>query len=85
MYCLADNDCIAQVSNPDGSTSIDTAKLIKCVQPIPIVNPRPPCQEKMNLSGILACIPACPSTDTACQVNCILDNADLGVTVVPRE
>jgi hypothetical protein len=85
LYCLADNDCLDQITNPDGTTSIDTGKIINCVQPIPIINPRPPCQDKMNLGGILACIPSCPVSETSCQVNCILDNTQLGVTVVPRK
>ena len=85
LHCLSDSDCIDVVLNPDGTSNVDTGKLINCVQPNPVINPRPPCRDKANLGGALACIPTYPADETACQANCILDNAELGVKVVPRQ
>jgi hypothetical protein len=79
LGCLVENDCLEGVA--DG----DFGSIINCIQRIPLINPNPPCDEKVNTISLLACIPGCDEGDTFCQVNCVVANADLGVTAVPRQ
>jgi hypothetical protein len=79
LFCLVENDCLEGVA--DG----DFGSVINCIQRIPFINPNPPCDDKVNAVGLLGCVPGCDESDTLCLVNCVVDNADIGVTVVDRQ
>jgi hypothetical protein len=76
--CLVENDCLAGVV--DGNYG----EIINCIQRIPFINPNPPCGDKVNAVGLLGCVASCTESDTRCLVECVVDNAQIGVIVVDR-
>ena len=58
--CLVENECL---------DSLDT--IITCVQRIPIINPNPPCGDKLDTIGIAACL----ADESRTPVECITENA----------
>jgi len=79
IFCLVENDCL------DGVVDGEYGSIINCIQRIPFLNPNPPCSDKVNAGALLLCVPGCDESDTMCLVNCVVDNAEIGVNVVPRE
>jgi len=74
--CLVKNECI-----DTSSGALDVAKLTKCIQSIPIVNPRPVCGDKIDIAGALACAATCePGTGNP---GCVLDCMTSTVVIAP--
>jgi hypothetical protein len=78
VFCLIENDCL------DGVMDGDFANVLGCIQRIPILNPNPPCGDKVDTVALLGCIPGCAEGETECLASCVMDNAEIGVKVVPR-
>jgi hypothetical protein len=71
--CLIENDCVVMKEDQ----KLDVERLTKCVQKIPIVNPRPVCGDKINTVGMLSCMGSCGEGNAPCVAQCFFDNAEI--------
>jgi hypothetical protein len=77
--CLVSNDCLVL----DEEDNLDAVALAACLQPVPIVNPNPPCEEYLDLTSMLACLASCGELEdedaaAACSFECIMDTITFG-------
>jgi hypothetical protein len=71
VKCLVTNKCLQM----DGD-ALDIGKLTNCIVPVPIFNPRPACEDKINAMEALSCLGGC-NEDPRCMLGCIADNVDI--------
>jgi beta-glucosidase len=73
--CLVENDCIQF----DETGEISIPAITRCIQPIPILNPNPPCAEEINAPETLSCMLGCQTSDRAffCVAGCFFENVEL--------
>jgi CubicO group peptidase (beta-lactamase class C family) len=76
--CLVQNDCI------DTSDGLDIIKLTNCVQRIPILNPNPPCGDKIDVLGATSCV-ADADGNILDILNCVRDNVEIGENMLGSE
>jgi hypothetical protein len=62
LGCIVRSGCF-DPADPVGS-------LTDCVVRVPIVNPNPPCEDYLDVAGLLACVAACAPGDRLCPVQC---------------
>ena len=60
--CIVRSGCF-DPADPVGS-------LTDCVVRVPVVNPNPPCEDFLDIAGLLACVAAC-GADRFCQAQCV--------------